>query len=60
VTGEKWAVLEKTAEECWVEKPQNKRRWTDFYLIAHEHLFIFRKPGKDEKIERYRYSIKWW
>ncbi|MEM0472878.1 MAG: DNA methyltransferase [Sulfolobales archaeon] len=60
VTGEKWAGLAKTAEECWVEKPQNKRHWTDFYLIAHEHLFIFRKPGKDEKIERYRYSIKWW
>ncbi|HWQ17823.1 MAG TPA: DNA methyltransferase [Sulfolobales archaeon] len=60
VTGEKWAGLAKTAEECWVEKPQNKRHWTDFYLIAHEHLFIFRKPGKDEKIERYKYSTKWW
>jgi len=32
----------------------------DFYLIAHEHLFIFRKPEKNEKIQNYKYSMKWW
>ncbi len=59
-TGRKWAGLAKTAEECWIEKPQDKRYWTDFYLIAHEHLFIFRKPSRDEETEDYRDSIKWW
>ncbi|HQF63418.1 MAG TPA: DNA methyltransferase [Anaerolineaceae bacterium] len=27
-----------------------------FYLIMHEHLFIFRKPGHDEDLSRIRYS----
>ncbi len=37
-------------------------RWTGsakqykFYLIMHEHLFIFRKPNVDEKLTRIRYS----
>ncbi len=60
VTGRKWAGLARTAEKCWVEKPKDKRRWTDFYLIAHEHLFIFRKPGENEDLEDYGYSVKWW
>ncbi len=59
-TGRKWVGLVKTAEECWVEKPHDKRYWTDFYLIEHEHLFVFRKPNKGEEIEDYRYSMKWW
>ncbi len=36
-----------------------RERWLgsyDFYKIAHEHLLIFRKPGKDEKISHFRYS----
>lgn len=32
----------------------------DFYKIAHEHLFIFRKPGKGEKTGPLKYSKKWW
>ncbi len=31
----------------------------DFYLIAHEHLFVFRKPSKDEKLSRFRESMRW-
>lgn len=27
-----------------------------FYLIMHEHLFIFRKPEKDESLSRIKYS----
>jgi DNA modification methylase len=34
---------------------QSKR---DFLLIYHEHLFIFRKPQKDEDIRKYRYSME--
>jgi DNA modification methylase len=38
-------------------------RWTQkaldskFYLIMHEHLFVFRKPKKDEDLSKVRYSI---
>lgn len=40
-----------------------RERWSgkyDFYKIAHEHLFVFRKPGKEEKISKFKESIKWW
>jgi len=30
----------------------------NFHLIMHEHLFIFRKPKKDEDLSRIRYSLK--
>ncbi|MFH1776735.1 MAG: DNA methyltransferase [Candidatus Omnitrophota bacterium] len=30
----------------------------NFYLIMHEHLFVFRKPKKDENINNIRYSMK--
>lgn len=39
------------------------QRWKDkaksfqFYLIMHEHLFVFRKPKADEDLSRIRYSI---
>lgn len=39
------------------------QRWKDraksfqFYLIMHEHLFVFRKPKPDEDLSRIRYSI---
>jgi SAM-dependent methyltransferase len=60
VTGKKWMGLSKTADECWVEKPEEKHYWTDFYLIEHEHLFIFRKPEKGESVEDYKDSMRWW
>jgi len=31
----------------------------DFLLIAHEHLYVFRKPEKDEKISQFKESMKW-
>ncbi len=31
----------------------------DFLLLAHEHLFIFRKPEKGEKLTPYKESIFW-
>jgi len=39
------------------------RRWESkakrykFYLIMHEHLFVFRKPNKDEDLSRIRWSM---
>jgi DNA modification methylase len=31
----------------------------DFLLIAHEHLFIFRKPDEGEKLSSYKNSLIW-
>ena len=30
----------------------------DFYLIAREHLYVFRKPAEGEDLKDYRYSIR--
>lgn len=32
----------------------------DFLLIAHEHLYVFRKPEEDEKSSPFKNSMKWW
>ncbi|HKZ48808.1 MAG TPA: hypothetical protein VJ397_08505 [Thermoplasmata archaeon] len=41
-----------------------RERWSgskyDFYLIFHEHLFVFQKPATGEKVSDYRNSAKWW
>lgn len=29
-----------------------------FYLIMHEHLFVFRKPEIDEKLSKFKWSMK--
>jgi len=39
----------KTSYEKW----RGKQR---FYKIAHEHIFVFRKPLHDEKLSKYKYS----
>lgn len=44
----------KTTREKW--KASNY----DFYKIAHEHLYIFRKLRLDEKAREFKYSAKWW
>jgi len=56
-TERRWKPLTKSAIECWVEETS---RGKDFYLIAHEHLFIFRKPEKGEDVTQYKLSMKWW
>lgn len=32
----------------------------DFLLTAHENLFVFRKLGAEEKLSKFKNSIKWW
>lgn len=59
-TREKWVGLTKTAYESWVGRSEDKKHDVDFYLIAHEHLFIFRKPNKNEDLSYYKDSLKWW
>ena len=50
-------------------KIQNKmkstrERWAaekyDFYKIAHEHLYVFRKPGEGDGRAKFKNSTKWW
>ena len=43
----------KSTREKWFGKKY------DFYLIGHEHLYVFRKPDKGEKVARFRESMKW-
>jgi len=38
----------------WTKKAQNDK----FYLIMHEHLFVFRKPKDDEDLGKLKYSSK--
>jgi tRNA G10 N-methylase Trm11 len=61
-TREKWEGLSKVAEECWVDinKEGRKGCYTDFLLLYYEHLFIFRKPGEREDINKFKDSMKWW
>lgn len=41
-----------------------RERWRGsqykFYKIAHEHLYIFRKPSLGERPSMYKHSSKWW
>ncbi len=32
----------------------------DFYLIGHEHIFVFRKPEDKKEYKKYKFSAKWW
>jgi len=38
------------------ERWRAKAKRDKFYLIMHEHLFVFRKPKTDEDLSRIRYS----
>lgn len=32
----------------------------NFLLLAHEHLFVFRKPSEGESLKPYKESMRWW
>ncbi len=44
----------KTTRERWRAKEY------EFYLIAHEHIFIFRKPESEKEYRKYKFSVRWW
>ncbi|MGB8216388.1 MAG: DNA methyltransferase [Candidatus Methanoperedens sp.] len=44
----------KSTREKWFGKKY------DFYLIGHEHLYVFRKPDVGERTAKFRESMKWW
>jgi len=31
----------------------------DFYLFAHEHLYVFGKPATGEKLSEFKNIVKW-
>ena len=33
---------------------------SNFLLLMHEHLFVFRKPERREKLNKFKESMKWW
>ena len=43
-------------EGLWSRLSRDK----NFLLIMHEHLFVFRKPGAEEKVRPYGESMRWW
>lgn len=45
----------KSTREKW-----RKGKGDDFLLLAHEHLFVFRKLEQDEKRRPFKDSVKWW
>ncbi|KKS78502.1 MAG: hypothetical protein UV53_C0036G0001 [Candidatus Azambacteria bacterium GW2011_GWE1_42_9] len=47
----------KTQHNC-KSTPQWKNVKMDFYLIMHEHLFVFRKPNINENLSDYKWSMK--
>lgn len=58
-TRERWTGLSKVAEEQWVDidKQAKKGCYTDFLLLSYEHLFIIRKPDKDEDLRELKNSM---
>jgi len=44
----------KTTREKW------RGHTYDFYKIAHEHLYVFRKPALGENTTPLKFSKKWW
>ena len=32
----------------------------DFYKIAHEHLYVLRKPASGERVADFEHSLRWW
>jgi hypothetical protein len=51
-----WSLHQRT-------EAQRKKRWvkksmeSNFLMIMHEHLFVFRKPREGEKIKKFEESM---
>jgi DNA modification methylase len=44
----------KSTREKW------RARNYEFYLIAHEHIFVFKKPEDEKELKKCKFSKKWW
>jgi DNA modification methylase len=58
-----FVLREDIIKRQWKTKT-TRERWRssklDFYRIAHEHLFVFRKPVDDSERGMMKLSSKWW
>ena len=58
-----FVLREDIIKRQWKTKT-TRERWRssklDFYKIAHEHLYVFRKPASDEERRNLKLSSKWW
>lgn len=58
-----FVLREDIIKRQWKTKT-TRERWRssklDFYRIAHEHLYIFRKTVSDEEKREFKLSSKWW
>lgn len=56
-------IREDVLKAQWKMK-STRERWSggkyDFLLLAHEHLFVFRKPALGESRGEFRDSASWW
>ena len=41
-------------------REKRRGRTHDFYRIAHEHRYVFRKPAEGENLKAFSSSVKWW
>jgi len=45
------------------EAQSTREKWRgtkyDFYLLAHEHLYMFRKLATGERTSEFKNSVKW-
>jgi len=43
---------------------ETKKKWRakdyEFYLITHEHIFVFRKPVDEKDLKQHKFSVRWW
>lgn len=58
-----FVIREDVVKAQWKMK-STRERWSgsryDFLLLAHEHLFVFRKLARDESSAQLKNSAKWW
>ena len=57
------AVKEDIIKLQWNMK-STREKWRarnyEFYLIAHEHIFVFKKPEDEKELKKCKFSKKWW
>ncbi|MCW3131101.1 MAG: DNA methyltransferase [Candidatus Methanospirare jalkutatii] len=44
----------KSTREKW------RAREYEFYLIAHEHIYVFKKPENEKEYKKFKFSMRWW
>ncbi len=58
-----FVLREDIIKRQWKTKT-TRERWRgsklDFYRIAHEHLYVFRKPQSEKERAELKFSSKWW